>query len=286
MTRQDGEMDQLGGDAFIGYAPTGGKCVRRNCRRDAPVVRIGESVLRQPCEIHEAEIAEEWEREERARLMAQALVDSGLTARQREFTLDSYEKACGDEAGLAALAVARRWLRTYLDGGSAGNLVLYGPIGVGKTGLASGIVRAVCEEGRLTVDGSGEPIRVHAAKMVAFKALLNAMKECFDRHEPTAHALSVGRVPLLVLDDLGAERPTEWTRDELLGIVDYRYEKGLPTIYVSNYKLSDLARRLSGSDRDAGGERDLTVGQRITSRMREGATTFEFTGRDRRERVA
>jgi DNA replication protein DnaC len=266
-SEQPDEPQRLG--EVVGFDPVGGVCAQDDCDTVAPVVTLFGQTIQLPCDVHQAEKEAAWAEEDRVRLAAAYLATAGLTARQERFTLDTYAEACDDDEGQAALQVARAWLDRYVRGGDAGNLLLYGPIGTGKTGLAAGIVRALCESGR-------------RAQIVNFKALLDEMKDCFDRHQPTAHAFGVGRVPVLVLDDIGAERPTEWARDELLGIVDYRYERGLPTIYVSNYSPGDLTRRLSGKDRGNDGDKDLTVGTRIVSRMRERATGFEFTGRDRR----
>jgi len=47
-------------------------------------------------------------------------------------------------------------------------------------------------------------------------------------------------VPLLVLDDLGAQRPTEWAMEKLMQIVDYRYVNALPLVVTTNKPPSDL----------------------------------------------
>lgn len=52
--------------------------------------------------------------------------------------------------------------------------------------------------------------------------------------------------PLLLLDDIGAERITDWTRDEVLGVIlQYRMEEGLPTFFTSNLSISELEEHLS-----------------------------------------
>lgn len=82
---------------------------------------------------------------------------------------------------------------------------------------------------------------------------------------------------LLVLDDLGAERVTDWTREQILLIISERYDRYASTIITSNYSLGDLADRLSPND-----DPDEPAGQRIASRIAESAMRIEVTGPDRR----
>ena len=55
-------------------------------------------------------------------------------------------------------------------------------------------------------------------------------------------------VPLLVLDDLGAQKTTEWVTERLFVIINARYDDLLPTIITSNIYLEEL-RQLPGWDR-------------------------------------
>lgn len=70
------------------------------------------------------------------------------------------------------------------------------------------------------------------------------------------------RVPLLILDDLGKEKTTDWTRDVLYDLINYRYSHRLPTIVTTNEDLG-------GYD------------EAIASRVRSGVAV-PFRGRDRR----
>lgn len=60
-------------------------------------------------------------------------------------------------------------------------------------------------------------------------------KEVMDRYK---------KVKLLVLDDLGAEKTTEWAYQMLYMIITHRYDYLLPTIYTSNFSLSELSKKL------------------------------------------
>jgi DNA replication protein DnaC len=72
---------------------------------------------------------------------------------------------------------------------------------------------------------------------------------------------------LLILDDLGAEKATEFVAETLYRIINFRYNNLLPTIFTSNHNLSDLADK---------------IGERSTSRIVEMCDVKELTGADRR----
>jgi DNA replication protein DnaC len=80
------------------------------------------------------------------------------------------------------------------------------------------------------------------------------------------------RTPLLLLDDLGSAKASEWTEEITYRLINHRYNHCLPTIFTSN-----LPARADGG-------LDLTdaLGRRIVSRLAEMATLVPMTGSDRR----
>lgn len=80
--------------------------------------------------------------------------------------------------------------------------------------------------------------------------------------------------PLLVIDDLGKEKPTEWALSTIFNIVDGRYRKGKPTIYTTQYNGKQLAERLA-----SGGNPETA--EAIVSRM-QGCKVVVLDGEDRR----
>ncbi|MGW0579941.1 ATP-binding protein [Streptomyces sp. NPDC002920] len=78
--------------------------------------------------------------------------------------------------------------------------------------------------------------------------------------------------PLLLVDDLGAERkPTEFTEEVNFRLINHRYERHLPTLLTSNADAGQLRERL---------------GDRVTSRLREMCQRVALKGDDRRRRAA
>lgn len=200
-------------------------------------------------------INDEDEERDRRRLVDTLLDRAGAGTRMRGWSLASYPDP-------VRRLVADEWITSYFeDKAGRHNLILTGGVGVGKTGLAWGIVRALCE------------VRVEAL-LVNFRDLLSDLRLSYQTNEPCVLAERAQYVPVLALDDLGAERPTDWAREQLALIVSRRHENKRPIVVTSNYSVGQLAARI--------GHDDAVVGQRIVSRLTDGAAQFNFGGADRR----
>jgi len=83
------------------------------------------------------------------------------------------------------------------------------------------------------------------SSLVYYPELLRSLKSSFgsDYEEKFSY---IKKVPLLLLDDIGAENVTPWGRDEVLGpILQYRMDENLPTFFTSNLTLKELENNLS-----------------------------------------
>lgn len=138
---------------------------------------------------------------------------------------------------------------------------LWGEPGRGKTYAAAHAVRVAVEMG-----GAGSA----SAKLLSAKQLLDSIRDGFNGGDRDA-LRRAERVPLLALDDLGAERPTDWAIETLTGLIDARTAEGLPTIVTSNYSLGQLREVWGG-----------VPGARIASRLGGACERIEVTGPDRR----
>ncbi|MGB4493473.1 MAG: ATP-binding protein [Limnochordia bacterium] len=127
-----------------------------------------------------------------------------------------------------SLAFARNFDKIH-DGRG---IILVGPSGTGKTHLAAAIANEL--RSRFSVAFVHLPI------------LLEQMRTGNVSLEPLLFA------DLLVLDDLGSERVTDWTMERLLIIVDGRLNNLKPTVFTTNHDLEDLEKR---------------VGMRVASRV-------------------
>ncbi len=160
----------------------------------------------------------------------------------------------------ADCALGRRVLALARGGRGA---YLFGEPGTGKTYAASCAVR-------LAVEAS--PAGPVPARIVTAARLLDEVRDGYGSGDG-----ALGRaeaIPLLALDDLGAERPTEWAVETLTRLLDARLSAGLPTIVTSNHSV--------------GGIRDLwggVAGKRVASRLAGACERIEVAGEDRRLRV-
>lgn len=135
---------------------------------------------------------------------------------------------------------------------------LWGPCGTGKTYAAAHAVRAFALSGR-------------RARLVTTTALLDGIKDGFDRGGDHGALERAERCDLLALDDLGAERATGWALETLTRLIDTRTARGLPTVVTSNYRLGELRDMWGG-----------VTGQRIASRVAGACDIANIGGEDRR----
>jgi DNA replication protein DnaC len=236
-------------------------CRNVDCPYDRPIVPAFELVgivFASLCPGCDREERERERLELRRRTVERLMSEVRLGQRVRAWSLGTFP--AGDSQGRAALQAGIRWLEAYRQG-ERGGLLIQGPVGVGKTGLAWGLAREL-----ITKD-------MVEANMVVFRDLHADIRDGF--REGRRGDLRLRSTPVLFLDDLGAERPTDWARDELATLVEHRWERGLTTGITSNYSLAELADRL--------GHDDAVVGKRIVSRLQEGATRIRMEGPDRRE---
>jgi DNA replication protein DnaC len=129
-----------------------------------------------------------------------------------------------------AFDIAYRYARN-----PTGWLVLMGNYGCGKTHLAAAIA-------------------IYATRHLALKTLFTIVPDLLDHLRATYHPSSavtyderfeaVRTVPLLVLDDLGAESPTQWAQEKLFQIINHRYNEQLPTVITSNVELDRMDGRI------------------------------------------
>ena len=86
-------------------------------------------------------------------------------------------------------------------------------------------------------------------------------------------------VPLLLLDDIGAESTTAWSRDEVLGpILQYRMEEDLPTFFTSNLTIDELESSLATTSNGV----EKIKAKRIIERIKQLTVPLELISKNRR----
>jgi DNA replication protein DnaC len=158
--------------------------------------------------------------------------------------------------------------------GKKTGLLINGPVGTGKTHAAWLAAAEWCAS-------TGTWPRPGNVIFLRVTDLLDALRPQDDR--APVRVRDCQEADLLVLDDLGAEKPSEWAAERLYMIIDERYVNCLPLIVTTNYPEARLAARLSGLPDNAGGQAVAQgPGTRIASRLAEMCTTVPMKGRDRR----
>lgn len=156
--------------------------------------------------------------------------------------------------------------RAARDRREAGFLLLTGPFGTGKTHQAYGALRRIAESG---------PDRFELIAMTA-PDMYGLLRPGGSERGSEAELKRLCAVPLLLLDDLGTEKISEWTEEATYRLLNERYNECRPLIVTSNLPTrSDIGEDLGDK-----------LGGRIVSRLSQMTTNVILDGPDRRRGVA
>jgi primosomal protein DnaI len=142
-------------------------------------------------------------------------------------------------------------------------LYFYGKFGVGKTFLLGAIANGLADKGISS-------LLVHTPEF------LREMKSSLSDGSFDTKMELLKSVPVLMLDDIGAENMTNWVRDEILGVIlQFRMMEKLPTLYTSNCDFDMLQQHLSFSQK---GGLDEVKALRIMERIKHLSTPVFMDG--------
>ena len=202
-----------------------------------------------------------------------------IPRRYEHCTLENYETSFPSShrsLGAAHLR-AKRFVESYPLETSGTGLLLTGSIGVGKTHLAVGILQALLSE------------RGATGLFFDYRDLLKQVQNSYNRHVSATELEVLAPVfdaEVLVLDELGASKPTDWVWDTVAHILNTRYNDRRTTIITTNYVNAGPLGTESGP---RGAMREETLGDRIGERMRsrlqEMCVVVEMHGQDFRQSV-
>ncbi|WP_236244015.1 ATP-binding protein [Streptomyces sp. CC210A] len=175
-----------------------------------------------------------------------------------------YRAAVADHPAVAA------WVREVAERGRPGpegapglaegrSLLIVGTTGTGKTYQAYGAVRSLLIAG----------VRLRWKAITA--ADLYAELRPRPGHDGERELMDLARCPLLIIDDLGAAKNSEWTEEITMRLINRRYNAMLPTLITTNLGMSDLRAH---------------IGDRVASRLTEMTDRVILDGPDRRRALA
>lgn len=241
-----------------------GDPVDRHCEQHgqytAKVFKIGSTEKESPCPV-----CFEADKKERSKQESERLVEENLRARE-----EAEQRKIIEKTGAAripkrfqnktfsdyiaetpqqknALEACQSYAYNFSDNLEAGRcLILSGNVGTGKTHLAAAIADYIVRETE------------HTAIFRSLHSILQAIKNTYSSASEYTEA-EVFRLltspDLLIIDEVGATKPSEFELSTLFAIINTRYENKLPTVIVTNLEAAELKN---------------AIGDRCADRLREG----------------
>lgn len=167
-----------------------------------------------------------------------------------------------DKARIKVLKWITNFIKEYDSSKKNKGLYLHGSFGAGKTYIIAALFNELKKEGV-------------TSEIVYFPTLLRDIKANFDILEGTLSYLE--NVELLLIDDIGAENVSRWSRDEILGtILQTRMNNYKTTFFTSNYTIDELERHLSNKTEEV-------ESARIIERIKVMTDDIELQGENKRK---
>lgn len=226
----------------------------------------------------EKQAAEEAERKAEADRVFKARIEkiigeSGMGERFLRRTFGTLETT---EHNQNAVKAAKRYVESFSDLlpnrekpeiGKNG-LFITGPAGTGKTHLAAAIANQLIQRGTPVI-------------CMTLIDMLERIKRTFNREgvDEGVVLMLYKTVPLLVIDDMGKEPPTEWAISTIYNIINGRYEGYMPTIVTTNYDDKALIDRMTPRS-----TQDSITAEATVDRLREMCRSVILTGPSWRQR--
>lgn len=159
-----------------------------------------------------------------------------------------------------------RWLNDFKNNYPNVNkgIYLYGNFGCGKSYLITAMLNELAKK----------QVR---STIVFFSEFLQELKSSFDS-DFSDKLLNVKKTPILLIDDIGAEAISAWSRDEILcPILQYRMDEKLPTFFTSNLSIDDLEQHLSFNGKE------VVKAKRIIERVKQLCDVIEMNSDNMRK---
>lgn len=182
----------------------------------------------------------------------------------KEASLKDFYK--NDKNRVEFMKVVKKFIEEFTKNGNAKGIYLHGSNGSGKTYLIAALFNELAK-------------RNIKSAIVYVPEFLRVLKSSFGTDFEEKYDY-IKRVPLLLLDDIGAEYLTPWARDEILGtILQYRMDEDLPTFFTSNCNLQQLENHFSMT---SNGKEELKA-RRILERVKSLTNEFELVSENNRK---
>ena len=167
-----------------------------------------------------------------SRKVEKIIRNSKMSKRNISYKFNNYEP---NNSNRKVFNNLKKYSERLVNGIEKKGLILIGNNGVGKTHLACSIANKLIENGTPVIYGTLINLLAELRNSYDIDKNISEM-EIFKLYE---------NVDLLIIDDLGKEKPSEWGLEKLFTIINSRYENNLPVIITTNYNQKSLMERLS-----------------------------------------
>lgn len=164
------------------------------------------------------------------------------------------------------LKYIKDFLKKKVNGEPVKGLYLSGSFGSGKSYILSALLNELSLKGYKCVN-------------INYPLLLNKLKASFSDYNYNDVMEEIMTCDVLLIDDIGAENNSPWSRDEVLGtILQYRMDSDLTTFFTSNFTISELETELSETNKGT----DLIKARRIIERIKYLTVEDKLISKDKR----
>jgi DNA replication protein DnaC len=138
------------------------------------------------------------------------------------------------------------------------SFMLSGGVGTGKTHIAAALANSkidnyvISDDAALRAESSEHFYCPAILQFISFTELLSHIRQSYEEKSDSAAEVikKYKNTPLLILDDLGAEKTTEWAQSTLFEIIDHRYNEFLPLVITTNLTVKEISEKLGSRTAD------------------------------------
>lgn len=184
------------------------------------------------------------------------------------FRIRTFENFIVNDKNRYAYETAKKYAAEFEKHKKDGlGLIFVGSYGTGKTHLAAAICHELIKQNYQPIFGTMITLLEKIKATYGDEYAKENEEQVIDKYT---------RCDLLVIDDLGKERPTEWAIEKLYYIINTRYERNLPIVITTNYSIEKLINRLTVKD-------NVETAEAIVSRLYEMCVGIQMEWEDFRK---
>ena len=171
-----------------------------------------------------------------------------------------------DKKRIEVIKWVQNFFKSYQNNKQIKGLYLHGSFGSGKSFILAALLNELAKTGANTV-------------IIYYPEMLRRLKESFS-DDFGALMYEIKASDILLIDDIGAESVSSWSRDEILGtILQYRMDSKLPTFFTSNLNIEELEDHLANTKNSI----DIPKSKRIIERIKQLTDDLELISENRRK---